>query len=641
LARYSLIANQENGAIGFRQYIPVEVLDHYGVTAVIKATASVNSYSQHNLLYNSGGKALEELLHAKVLNGMIENNSGVSEEIVRLYVDKINKNNGREDFKAVGSKVEVLNKETEYFVSNFVRQYFQHNPSECIRVNLKNTTAKDKVVSTIESFAMTKEIDNPIDFVHLVDGEGKVYLFEHKGDLKYVRIGTLGSFGMNEYDGLNGNKVSMLAKNRTNKVFDQSVTPFDFDSVTDEGDMSYSLTEALHEIANKDSEYAQFASFFMKYHDPDVKVVYTDRINAVGAYVSKDKTIYIRQREMEDLNMDDAVLHEYLHSITQDLINQYVDLSIDEKGKLIVEYKTDTVPQGLAKLVSVYKFAMEKIMEEKGVDNFMKLYKGFKEDKRNVESNVTYNQEDMDTYFASDINEFIAGIFFDEHFKNKMSSLEYKSSEKSLLRNFVEALLKMYNTIFTGENTVAQHTVDALTDLLETSYENKGKLPNPISTQTISSDMLIHDENAQSLIDDNDIGLVAQGLYEIMERRDFKYKEITSFIDDREYKGYGTEIFVPGHSDLNIFMFNPDEQVEGDPFAAVYIVNGETGQLILKPESNETMGILEELIQYMGEKIYSKEVENLVEALKKGQPSAREELEDFLRRGDVDDVEEC
>jgi hypothetical protein len=642
LARYSLIANQENGAIGFRQYIPIEVFEDYGVLSVIKATAHTNSYTQHNLLYNSGGKALESLLGTSVnSDGIIVNGNHISAEIIKSYIEKINSKAGREEFKLKGKDVEVLNKKNDKFVSNFVKQYFQHNPEDALRIQFKkdNLQVMADEQKRIKGFVAPEGSNIAMnDFVHYKDKEGKIHLYQNVGKRTFLLIGKLGIFGVNEYNALATRRTSIFDVNKEGVVlYGNSSVPVQIQDIAGENEVKrYTLQSAFEKILKGDSKYKEVASFFMKYADSDVVVEFSNKLDESkdGAYTSKNKTIYLRSDLVnnEDFKVNQTVLlHEFMHSLTMDLIEQYVDLDIDENGKLTVLFKTDDIPQGLSKLISVYRFAIDKIVEEHGVEKFVRLFNQFKQDRTDISNEIEYAEEDMDIYFASDINEFIAGIFFDNQFKKKMSKVEYKSSNKSLLQNFVEALLKMYNSIFSTEGSIAQHTVDALVDLLETT-QSVSKIPSPLSVQTVPSDMIDTDRMAESLIDKDFRIVDPNEVYQAMEKKGFPTGEFTAIIDDKEVKNTGNKIFVPSYSDLNLYCFRSDNMS--------YIVNSKTLQMVFKTEANTLLQIIHNFINYANNKITVGDVETFDDLIKTNFSEVTNDIP-FLKQSDVDDVEKC
>jgi hypothetical protein len=641
LTRYSLISNQEGGAIGFRQYIPIEVFDKYGITDIVKATAHPLAYTQHNLLYNSGGKALEALLGSEVNeNGIIKNQNNISENIMQAYINKLNKS-GEEKFKIKGKDIEVLNKNNEKYISNFVKQYFQHNPEDAYLLrDLELSKVLDiKDVEKINSFIApgdSRWFFN--DFVSIRSQEGRLYLYQNNGGGTFLKVGKLGWFGMNEYDYTNPRKVSVFPDNNKGVVMigNSTVAVETQNPVGQEAEpQGISLKSTLEKISRSDSKYSEVADFFMKYYDPEVKVEKSENLQSKGAYSSNNKTIYLNSNLWNNNNAEqnrEVFLHEYMHSLTKDLINKHVRLTFDERGELEVEYLTAETPKGLTKLISVYRFAVDKLKEEYGIEKFLALNEKFKEDKAKMSNEVSYSSEDMDVYHASDVNEFIAGIFFDDQFRNKMMKIEYKSSEKSLLMNFVEALLKMYYSLFGGGDTVAQHTVDAVVSLLETSH-NLSQKPSSLFEEIISAEMVNNDEQAESLVEETIKALDGNEMYSLMVKHEFDDNIIRFFLNGEEREGLGIKMYVPGYADLKLYLYR---------YVGVsYIVNTDTKQTILQIKNADSeLEAVTEFADYVNTQISSGAVENFEEIVNKTDGATPDTIE-LVTQEDVDEVEEC
>jgi hypothetical protein len=374
----------------------------------------------------------------------------------------------------------------------------------------------------------------------------------------------------------------------------------------------------------------------MKYYDPDVVVQFTDQMSADGAYISQDKTIYIHEAMLgsDDFMRNQTVLlHEYMHSLTKELINKYVNLTINEQGKLEVEYKTDDIPAGLAKLISVYRFAIDKVVEEQGVERFMEQVDKFEEDRQDAMNEIIYSRVDMEAYYVSNINEFVAGLFFNNDFRKKMQDTPYKATEKSLLRNFVEALLKMYNSLFKGEDNVTQHTVDALVELLETTHQ-VAKTPISITPQTVSADMLENDRNAESLIEQDYRVIDGNAVYKLMQDKGFPTGEVKFLFDENvvvEASG-AKKILMPGYKDLGLYLYNQDE--------TAYIVNSKTGQVMYKTNLVSDMQSIVEFFDMVNSKITSGIVEVFEDLLVEGYVE-NTDIPDFISRMDINNVEPC
>ena len=82
LTKYALLANQENGAIGFRQHIPVEILEKYKIAESLRKYAGIKKDDlSYNLLLNGDFRALTNLVGNNVIsvdNTIFIQDNGVS-----------------------------------------------------------------------------------------------------------------------------------------------------------------------------------------------------------------------------------------------------------------------------------------------------------------------------------------------------------------------------------------------------------------------------------------------------------------------------------------------------------------------------------------------------------------------------------
>ncbi len=160
---YSLLSNQENGAIGFRQVLPIELFDKYGVTKNLRVRANPNNKLVQNVLYNGLTKSVESLFNNKISNsGVIENINKVPLEDVHNIVAVINNQlNGDAGVKEGETKtvyvkiiddkgtVEFKDYSGNFQNSTFVRQFTQHNPEV-------TTSIKFEVTDQSEGYKPTK-----------------------------------------------------------------------------------------------------------------------------------------------------------------------------------------------------------------------------------------------------------------------------------------------------------------------------------------------------------------------------------------------------------------------------------------------------------------------------------------------------
>ena len=89
---YAILADQANGAIGFRQYLPVELLEKYSVTNALRNSNIVSDPSVMSFLYNGPKAGLQTFLGKQMdkETKVIINSNLIDVEDVRQVVMQAN-----------------------------------------------------------------------------------------------------------------------------------------------------------------------------------------------------------------------------------------------------------------------------------------------------------------------------------------------------------------------------------------------------------------------------------------------------------------------------------------------------------------------------------------------------------------------
>jgi hypothetical protein len=517
LTKYSMLSNQENGAIGFRQYIPTSILEKYGVIEGLRTVTNIGAVESHSKILNGLFLNLKKDLisldnnefvlplssKSKFDSNVAQINSKYGDNTVRVkYVQQDEKTiSGVLEFK---DSIENMNK------SVFIKQFVQHNPKYAKTINLK----EDKKNWTIKDNVMISKTGYEKEFIKVRDSESSSWLlFEHKGEGVYNRIETLGTFGVNEYSPFDYNKTSLFEDNKfgnSKKTVSQSVPP----SVKSNTNLTAKqqianqpLSKLIESISSKDSKFSEIAKLLLPFvQNKKVNVINLSEVRAKGAYIENinDTTggqvnhpklgllnrgeIYLDENLVNTGNSEEiryALIEETLHSITAEEVSKYIDSSkttFDINGSLQISWRNGfneiNAPIHITKLLSIYQQAGSHIISE--------LKSGILTKGQQVE------QLNNSTTFENKINrilnlkEFIVGVTTDEDFRDEMSKVKYNG--KSVLSRFAQVIRDILNKLLKSqgvENSITENGFNTVMEMLD--YRSKNTAPTFKEDVTIPS----------------------------------------------------------------------------------------------------------------------------------------------------------
>ena len=536
LLKYSFIANQENGAIGFRQHLPLALFDSVTdlrdgetvtLTEDLRINANVNSGHRHNVTYNGYIQSLYALMgNYDVVDGVLENIKNINLESIDNYIERINKNLGAGIAVRINDKGDVqLQSSYQDMVSNFVRQFIQHHSEDVKQID-HNTVVNIKKHYRVEGIEGLNEIEYgdegeveeesytiPLErkFITLKE-KGNTYLFENTGN-SFRRINTLGRFGMNEYEVGKRVDKSLIEKNNINIPLNQRLvnTPkkinikVDGQNIEVESTKEVSAADILISIKNnRASKYRNLASMLERYIPEGLAINYTSNIPAGynGFYDGDTNSIFVANNVNQD-KQQEVILEEVLHKITVAALKNYIKFT-PNGSSLEVEFigEGQNTP-AVIKLANVYKAGYDAVYKElvkrMGKEKTISLLEMNTQEM--VSSREGLNPEEMMIYRAKDINEFFAGMFLNPEFAEVLNRTEYRATKKSIAQNFIDAILRLFTSLFPGmklnDNSILQETAEVLMELLENFYKD---VPSePIAFSLISNEMIETDVKAKNL----------------------------------------------------------------------------------------------------------------------------------------------
>lgn len=584
LVKYSLLSNQENGAIGFRNYIPMTILNKYQVTENLRKFSGVGQNTSHNLLLNGDFRALLRTAGAYDLNAdntvTIYNRGSL--KLIMGLVDRINTKfgPGTAYINEAETEVVVNNVNFDNFRSIFTTQFFQHNPEEAKKMNWRNKKEWiDKYdtpsLSEMQWFTLNKNIEDKPEYLSIRDSKNSTFLlFEKNDNGVYTKINKLGSFGFNEYSPFTYNAKSLIPSNNETVKNLTTVAPVETDynqdikGIVSDLKINEGIGAVVNNIANSDSRFREMAQLIAPFvQDIPINVINLQGI-ANGLYVPLDAnsttlqtsfgtlnrgSIYLSEDLLKSGNKEKinyAIMEEIVHGMTVDEINKYVDTTktyLNENGDINIEYTQDNIPAHIVKLVALFKDgskhilnkyaesvplqeAIEKINQQRAIWNNDTDSEYFTNNVEAIGDNFKSN-----IYRTLNLSEFIAGVMLSDTFRNEMSNVQYRKTEKSILQNFADVIARILNVLNPNRvsNSITENTLDAVMSLLTYKGENE---VSPAKQSVITETMLETDQQAMDLLNDPDLG--TEGDTELLLQPEF----ISDLTDMDKKDGVGRQI---------------------------------------------------------------------------------------------------
>lgn len=498
LTTYSLIADQANGAIGFRQYIPMEAFDKHGVSESLSKNTNIKNAKIMSMIMNGGLNSISKLLGSKFdVNGNAYNKAGTDTRLVKQMVSIVNKTVRSKfglDFDPLTFNENTNTVKLDYDVaasrnSGFVRQFFQHNPELVKKLNSK------KRGKNTDMF-VTKEVANR--FISVLETNGTYSLYERRGNLKseisvYDRINTLGSFGMNEYDaGINVHS-SVIARNNVNTVASMN------ENIAITGVNQGDLLRVLKEIKEtNDPVYSNLLEMLDSAYDLSKLKVEVGQSKGNAHFYRG--TITVSPEFMKTATVDqfkNTIIEEVIHGVTVESVNKLVSIKgINEEGKLEYQYKVQEPGQAITKLLDYYQQGIDLMIKKHGLENVLSRLKEF-----NSNEGVIFNDEvefGNDIYRISNIHEFIASVFIkgDTFGKQLHETEDVKSYIEQLFTNVIEFLMSMIpnrniNSVATGVINEFRNLVYQNAELQGYTKENVGHIGKTATIHDVESTRLL------------------------------------------------------------------------------------------------------------------------------------------------------
>jgi hypothetical protein len=322
-------------------------------------------------------------------------------------------------------------------VSDFTRQYFQQNPDKAKKVPKKQLVfGADETSSTPQMFSFNPKFleKEPFPFINLAGS-----LYEHRGNLDYYKVETIGGRGISEYKYGEKNVVNFDTKQK--EIVDNTETTLGKQTndaapnFQDVKNINTALATVQDLSLSKEYEFLKIATQFLsQFQDNTTKFEVSTGFSASGTFNRVSNKVTLHQDTLSDANKTAMILaHEYLHSITsREVMNYY-----QSDG---VTLKTDvSIPSHVQALHEVFSSFREQFSKE--IAEITEKKKGNNKD--------NYTEDEKNIYYAGyNIREFLAMALTSVEFQNEMNKVAYPGSSKNFMEKLLEAIMKIVNTIY-------------------------------------------------------------------------------------------------------------------------------------------------------------------------------------------------
>lgn len=528
LLMYSLVADQGNGAIGFRHLLPMSLFSKYQIDTILRNRNNIADPIRTDLIYSGTNTSIENFLGSKINSqGVIKNNGKIPlpvNEVKKFYnilVKRAFTTTGRNNvysFNESTGDIIFNDYKGEENSKDFVRQYFQHNPDKVgksyrysestnssFQKLLADNNAIEEDISTgnLTKFTIDTTKESNPDYVTIVGKDNKLYLYEKfsenvidqggKRFTYYRAIPKLGIFGYNEYQ-IGGNVNNSTVGINNVKPTDLSL-PLNLVNVKDVINNN-NIEELIQDMYIPNSPYSSLMNllgeFVDNFENVDIKLVENmpgaASFNIVdGKPIIKFSKAFVENPKVNQRMLQDVIMEEVLHYVTRTTIDPYITFNgITSEGKLEYTLTDKKMPASLKTLLTVYNQALQHYVKKHGAQAiFDKWDKTEKIRTGKEQGSITLNSDfDQDVYRATNFHEFIAGIFIkDTQFAEEMANTKYLASNKTILQKFAEVLARFFNGLLpnTRRDTYSAEVANSLVYFL-----SDHKISVPKAEKTIS-----------------------------------------------------------------------------------------------------------------------------------------------------------
>lgn len=362
--------------------------------------------------------------------------------------------------------------------SLFTRQYFQHNPERLPKIDeeVLGRAAKNydgiANLTNLVSFTPSEEdmlifngpdMDATMQFVAVYNSEPKSgfkkFNVYQKSGSSYIRIPTLGIFGMSEYQVKDNNYQSLVNDSPEISFVAEPDVELDVPNTDFFSVRNGNLEQTIGEIIADENAYSELNSVLLPNINKDTQLVVQPLDRGLGRYSMSDNTIYIDERHFNTaskLDIAKTITKEFVHSLTANRIAKYA-----KNGQIVLDEYT---PRDIVNLSRLFKEFEKHLGPE--LEKFRDSYQA---------GIVTSQREAEIVYAGINVFEFVEMMMTEPALQKEAKNIQYKATKKSLYDKFVEVverLLKAFGVEF-GEFTA--DTIANTIELIERQAEETKK----------------------------------------------------------------------------------------------------------------------------------------------------------------------
>lgn len=396
-----------------------------------------------------------------------------------------------------------------HLLSRYTRQYFQHNPNEAPSITSEQFTQVENsrydVIGIKPEFLsnyMVKVRNNkdineaPAPFISLhASGTAKGYqLFQYlqydteTKTEQYVRIDTLGTFGLDEYSKDDEHQLSIITGNRSSYLGDQSITHYP--KIVTKTEQPNPLPERLkvrpvEEIyhlndgrltprtlqaiidSSTNKGFVQIAQIFLDNFNKvsDVKLIVDNTLTSRGRFNNEERLITIRTNApgySDATSIEESILHEITHAFLNKI------LRANPKDR------TESEEAIVKSLNIMYKKLIEQVRANPTLSAALdKIIEG----DRSGALEITTYPGFMSAYAASDIVEFVALALSNPNLQALMKTIPF-TDKKSMWDRFLEIIGNLLKAFGIKNNTLASAAISDIVALIN-NKETKEEAQTP------------------------------------------------------------------------------------------------------------------------------------------------------------------
>lgn len=366
----------------------------------------------------------------------------------------------------------------EFTPSTFTMQYAQHNPERIPKFTEEQIKdmidADSKTLNGLTQFKFVNEGNYVSD---RNAGFGGIFLAAYNKDIKgkeskmqlymydrgiYRRVPVLGGFGMDEY--MSNQKLYQSLINPKVDVsqiatVQPSLIPAKMETIESPFNIAEgNVAKVVEAISTSNDKLKGVADLLLPYINGATSIGFSsfdDRtVKPRGLYNRKANSILINDELTDASKISLSVLHETIHSLTANYINQFTDA----EGKLMA-----SAPPALHRLNSLFEEVRSKI----GMDKVTDVAARYK-------TNITEDEISL-IYPGINLDEFIAAAFTDTKFQEWLNNQTYKVTNKTLWDKFKELIVNALSAVVPSikDNSALSSAISSILDVLDEKEQSK------------------------------------------------------------------------------------------------------------------------------------------------------------------------